>query len=368
VLKKMIVKLTLCSICLPVSAGDNQAYEWANALTLESISNFQGGNKSGTRNLANLDISLTVDTQSAGWWSEGTLFAYVLGTYGKPPSELTGELQTLSNIEAYDNISLYEFWYQHSFMSGAVKLLVGLHDYNSTFYSLESAGLFTLSSLGIGPDAAQAGTSIFPTTSAAVHFTLSYNSQYFLLAAYDGIPGDPAHPRGTHIVLKKADGILTAAEWGFFDEKNYKFGLGAWQTSAEVESPVDGKLVDDNRGFYLIGEKYFNEKLATFFQYGRADDEKNQIGIYSGVGVTYSELWVADDSVGIGYAQAKNGSAFLRTNPDFLSAENIIELTYARPLMEKLHFQTSLYYVKDPSMNPSLDNSVALGVRLYIDL
>ena len=366
-LKKMIVYSLLWFMCVEVKADDNP-YEWATTLTLESISNLDGGNKKSTRNLANLDVSLTLDTQSLGWWDNGTWFTYILGTYGKPPSELTGELQTLSNIEAYDNISVYEFWYQHSFINGAIKLLVGLHDYNSTFYSLESAGLFTLSSLGIGADAAQAGTSIFPTTSSAIHLKLSHNNQYFLLAAYDGIPGDPSHPRGTHVKLKKSDGILTAVEWGFAQENNYKFGLGGWETSAEVESPIDGSLLEKNSGYYLIGEKYLSENLAVFFQYGRADKQKNQIDTYSGLGMTYSELCVEGDSVGLGYAQAKNGSAFLFANPDLLSNENIIELTYARPLMENLHFQSSLYYVKHPSMNPSLDNSVALGLRLYIDL
>lgn len=381
-LKNIIVCFTFCVFPLGVSAiaegigstqdiessKDSEAYTWANTLTLESMSNLKGGNKTGTRNLANLDVTLTVDTQSAGWWSEGTLFAYVLGTYGNPPSELTGELQTLSNIEAYNNLTLYELWYQHSFMSGAVKVLVGLHDYNSTFYSLDSAGLFTLSSLGIGPEIAQVGPSIFPTTSAAIHLTLTHNEQYFLLATYDGIPGDPQHIHGTHVAFKKADGILTAAEWGFAQEKNYKFGVGGWQSSAEVENPIDGSLMDNNAGYYLIGEKYFNERLVAFFQFGRADNKKNQLDTYSGVGLTLSELWVTDDTIGLGYARAKNGPAFLRENPDLLSAEAAIELTYARPLMEKLNFQTSIYYVEHPSMDPVVDNSIALGVRLYIEL
>ena len=355
-------------IALCANAEDEQAYTWSTTLTLESISNLHGGVKTGTRNLANLDVSLTADTESAGWWNNGTWFAYVLGTYGKPPSELTGELQTLSNIEAYDNLTLYEFWYQHSFLDGAVKLFAGLHDYNSTFYSLESASLFSLSSLGIGPEAAQAGTSIFPTAAATVHLALSHNDQYFLLAAYDGIAGDPAHPHGTHVVFKKSDGILTAAEWGFAQEKNYKFGLGGWQTSAEVENPVDGTLVDDNNGYYLIGEKYFTENLAVFFQYGRAASRKNQVDVYSGTGITYSGFWVDDDSVGVGYARAKNSSAFLRENADLLSAETIVEMTYARPLTEKISFQTSVYYLEHPSMDPMVDNAVALGLRLYINL
>lgn len=357
----------LCGASLNASAEEPLPYVWANALTLESLSNLHGGVERGTRNLANLDLTLVVDTQAAGWWSDGTLFVYALGTYGKPPSVLTGELQTLSNIEAYNNLTLYEFWYQHSFANGAVKLLVGLHDYNSTFYSLDSAGLFTLSSLGIGPEIAQVGPSIFPTTAAAVHLTFTRGEQYFLIAAYDGVPGDPQHPHGTHVVFNRSDGVLTAAEWGFASEKNYKIALGGWQTTAEVESPIDAKPSDNNYGYYLIGEKYFSENLAAFFQYGYADSKKNQLDDYVGMGITYNELWIANDAIGLGYAQVKNSDPYLSVYPDVLAAERVVELTYAFPLTEKLHMQASLYHVEHPSMEPDVDNTLALGVRLYIE-
>lgn len=368
-LNKLLAFFVLCTASLYVLAQEEpEPYTWANVLTLESLTNLQGGVETGTRNLANLDLSLSVDTAAAGWWNNGTVFMYVLGTYGKPPSELTGEAQTLSNIEAYDNLSLYEFWYEHSFAEGGVKLLVGLHDYNSTFYSLESSGLFTLSSLGIGPEIAQIGPSIFPTTAAAVHLTLSHNDQYFLLAAYDGVPGDPEHPHGTQVKFKKTDGVLTAAEWGFASEKEYKLALGGWKTSAEVENPIDASVSDSNQGYYVIGEKYLSEKLALFFQYGYADKAKNQLETYSGAGVTYSELFAQEDSIGLGYARAQNSSEFLEVNPDFLSAESVFELSYFRPVMEKLSVQTSVYYVEHPGMAAELDNTYAFGLRLYIEL
>lgn len=368
-LKQLLVVFVLCTTSLGAFAEDEPVpYLWANALTLESLSNLQGGIATGTRNLANLDLSVSVNTDAAGWWNDGTLFVYVLGTYGRPPSSLTGELQTLSNIEAYNNLTLYEFWYQHSFVDGAVKLLFGLHDYNSTFYSLDSSAIFTLSSLGIGPEIAQVGPSIFPTTATAVHLTLSHNDQYFLLAVYDGVPGDPEHPHGTHVVYNKTDGLLTAAEWGFASEKKYKLALGGWRTTAEVENPIDGSITKSNQGYYLIGEKYFNENLAVFFQYGSADKDKNQLEAYSGAGVTYSDLWVKEDSIGLGYARAKNSTEFLKANPDLLTAESVVELTYFRPLMEKLNVQASVYYVEHPSMAPDVENSLAFGVRLYIEL
>ncbi len=369
-LKQLLSVAALCACSIATLAEETTsplAYKWENALTLEALSNMSGGVKTGTHYLANLDLTLSIDTEAAGWWDNGTWFVYVLGNAGKPPSELTGELQTLSNIEAENNLKIYEFWYQHSFADGAVKLLVGLHDYNSTFYTLESASLFSEASFGIGPDTSQMTPSIFPTTATTVHLTLSHDDQYFLLAAYDGIPGDPAHPRGTHIKFGHDDGVLAAAEWGFASDKKYKIGVGGWKHTAKVENPVDGSLSDSNSGFYVIGEKYFTENFAAFFQYGHADGRKNQLDTYTGAGLIYKN-WLADeDEIGIGYARAKNSEKFLAANPDLLSAETVVELSYFRKLMEHVSLQASLYSVAHPSMSPDLENAQALGLRLYLE-
>lgn len=365
-LKKIFAFSLSSFLSLNTFADSTPAYEWANALTLESVTNLNGGVAEGTRNLANLDLTLAIDTQAADWWNNGNVFIYALGNYGKAPSDLTGDIQTISNIQTDNNFKLYEFWYEHSFANGAVKLLAGLHDYNSTFYSLASAGLFSTSSFGIGPDTAQVGPSIFSTTSTGLLFTLAGEQQYLLLATYDGVAGDPEHPRGTHIKFKKTDGLFNAIEWGVQSDGAYKLAVGAWQHTAEVENPVSASVSDSNSGFYVIGEKYLTENLAIFFQYGHADADKNQLETYTGAGITRSDLWVAEDALGFAYASAQNGSPFLRANSDLLSAENIYELSYLRPLSAALNVQASVYSIEHPSMSPDLNTALALGVRMYI--
>lgn len=365
--KRLPVFSLLWLTSLHVLAEDQVTYTWANLLTLESVTNLTGGVAKGTRNLANLDASLGIDTQAAGWWDDGKLFIYVLGNYGKPPSDLTGDLQTLSNIQTDNNLKLYEFWYEHSFANGAVKLLAGLHDYNATFYSLESAGLFTTSSFGIGPEIAQVGPSIFSTTAAAVHLTLAFEHHYLLLATYDGVAGDPDHPQGTHIRFNESDGLFNTMEWGVHYEAFYKLALGFWQHTAEVENPVDANFSDSNSGFYLIGEKYFKGDIAAFFQYGRADAERNQLATYAGTGVTLSNAWVEGDAIGLAYASVRNGLPFRRVNVELLSAENIFELSYFRPVADAVKVQTTVYIIDQPSMLPNINNAVAFGLRIYLE-
>ena len=332
---KKLLCFSYISLSLPALCAE-EAYDWENTLTLESVSNLQGGVSRGTKMLSNLDVTLAIDTQSAGWWDNGKFFLYVLGDYGRNPSTLTGDTQTLSNIATDNALKIYEFWYQHSFANDSIKLLVGLHDYNSTFYSLDSAGLFSLSSFGIGPDASQANPSIFPTTSAVLHLTFTHDNFYWLLATYDGVPGDPDHSHGTHVQFDDGDGLFTATEFGWMEDKNYKLALGTWRQTAHVENPVDGIWSDKNTGYYLIGEKYLTENSVAFFQYGHADKFKNQFSQYWGAGFRINNYWVHDDAIGLGCATVTNGEPYLQNNNDTKKQEVACELTYFLPIVAQL--------------------------------
>lgn len=366
-MKKLIGFALLTFLNTTVSSQAAMPYEWSTALTLESVTNVDGGVKKGTRELANFDLTLAIDTEAADWWSDGEWFVYVLGNAGKNPSDYIGDIQGVSNIATDEALKVYEFWYQHNFFDKSVSVLFGLHDYNSTFYSLESAGLFTHPSFGIGPDTSQAVPSIFSTTSTALHFTFHGDNQYLLAAVYDGIPGDPDNPRGTHIQFNSGDGLFSALEWGWANDSQDKVALGVWQQTAEVENPVDGQQTDDNSGIYVIAEKNINDVAAIFIQLGRADDEVNQLEYYGGTGITFSNFWLDGDGLGLAVAHARNGDPYLMENSEAVRAETAWELTYFVPVIEHLSAQTSLYYVQNPSMDRTLDDAVALGARVYIE-
>lgn len=374
---KSLLSLTfaiLIIICFPVhaqtiveSTEPQPAYSVAGALTLESVTNLDGGIKKGARELVNLDLTLALDTEAAGWWSNGEWFVYVLGNAGKNPSDYTGDLQGVSNIATDEAIKIYEFWYQHYFADDHVKVLLGLHDYNSTFYSLDAAGLFTHPSFGIGPDTSQVGPSIFSTTATAVHLSVQGETQYLSAAIYDGIPGDPDNPRGTHIQFNSGDGLFSAAEWGWAPAAGDKIALGVWQHSAEVDNPVNGETIDDNSGVYLIAEKNINNVAAIFLQLGRADDQLNQLEYYAGTGVTFTDFWRSGDGLGLAVAHARNGDPYLAVNTEVQRAETAWELTYYAPLVDYLNAQASVYYIQNPSMDKTLDDALAIGARLFIE-
>lgn len=368
--KSLLFVLVLCGsvpFALAKDAAKAEAYSWAGALTLESVTNLDGGIKEGTRELANLDITLAINTDQANWWSNGEWFVYVLGDTGKDPSEYIGDMQGTSNIATDESLKIYEFWYQHSFANDSINVLFGLHDYNSTFYSLEFASLYSHPSFGIGPDTSQAVPSIFSTTSTALHFTFQGEHQYLLAAIYDGVPGDPDNPRGTHIQFNHGDGVFSAVEWGWANDSLDKIAIGAWQQTADAENPVNGNINDENTGVYIIAEKNINDVAGVFLQLGRADDLYNQLEYYAGTGITFNSFWIDGDGFGLAVAHARNGDPYLETHTDLERAETAWELSYFAPVIDHLSAQASLYYIQHPSMDETLDNAVALGARVYIE-
>jgi len=299
-------------------------------------------------------------------------------------TEIVGDVQTSSNIEAYRTVKLYEAWYEHKLINDRVSILAGLHDFNSEFDVLEYASLFINSSFGISPDISQVGPSIFSTTSLGVRLKVQpTETSYLMTALYDGVPGDPAHPSRTAINLKEEDGIFTAVEAGLSagqpgGKEYFKIGAGAWLLTAEVEN-FAGQQNDENHGFYFIAEKTLfaengeGQGLGGFVQLGWADDKWNQIARYWGAGLNYTGLIPGrdKDSIGLAVACSRNGDKFMAysKNVELVPVdhtETAIELTYRAELRPWLIIQPDFQYIINPGMDQSLKNAFQIGSRVEI--
>jgi porin len=120
-MKKILTLLLLITASVSFYVRAESPYQWATALTLESVANLDGGIQEDSSELANIDLTLAIDTDAAGWWGNGEWFVYVLGDTGDNPSDDVGDVQGISNIATDEALKLYEFWYQHSFADDSVK-------------------------------------------------------------------------------------------------------------------------------------------------------------------------------------------------------------------------------------------------------
>ena len=398
ILKSLLLLLTLVST---TQAADSALFGgWAGlrpaleergvtadaVLTSDFLYNTRGGNEEDGTILGNFDLTFAVDTAKAGWWENGTFFIYFLGNFNSngPMTEITGDLQAASNIEADQTFKLYEIWYEHRFAAERLSLLLGLHDFNSEFDVLEYAGLFINSSFGISPDISQNGPSIFPSTALALRIKVQpTDTSYIMAAIYDGVPGDPDNPPRTAVILKKEDGVFAALELGITagaaDQADYyKLAVGGWLHTAEVEN-FNGQVHSYNRGFYLIGEKMLYDEgpdgqgLGGFIQFGIADDDLNQIASYWGAGLHYTGLFPGRDNdiTGLAVAHANSGDEFLRYSETQLGkvvehSETAIELSYRGELTPWLVLQPNAQYILNPNMDPAVDDALQVSVRMEL--
>ncbi len=353
-------------------------------LTTDIMYNIDGGIEQNGTLLGNLDLAFEIDTEKAGLWKSGTFFIYGLGNFnsGKLLTEIAGDLQTTSNIEADEAFKLYEAWYEHRF-SDHISLLFGLHDYNSEFDVTEYGGLFLQSSFGISPDISQNGPSIFPVTSLAIRLKVwPTENTYIMAALYDGVPGDSANSTRTSVRLRSDDGLFSALEIGNTvgnpgNQAYHKYAIGAWQLTAEVEN-FAGNIQDENSGIYFIGEKTLfantgRGSLGAFVQLGFTHADRNQLGSYWGAGLDYTGLFSTrpEDVAGLAVARARNGASFMNyakyvDGSAVEHTETTIELTYQARIQPWLTVQPDLQYVINPGMDRTLDNALIVGARIEV--
>ncbi len=364
--------------------------------TSDYFANTQGGISNKSVYLDNTDITLSLNMETLANWNKTKFNFYVLGNNGGSPSELVGDIQTLSNIDAYDTWKLYEAWIQKELFQGKLSLLAGLYDVNSEFDSIDAGGLFLNSSHGIGPDYSQSGKngpSIFPTTSLGLRIKVMPDERYyFQFALLDGVPGDPDKPDGTSIKFQKQEGLLLSSEWKYFFEKSNtsllnatNVAVGGWYYTGEFEHVSAEEHVDDpisqrgNYGIYVLAEKKVlsrknspDQGLSIFTRFGFADPDVNQFRYYFGGGLVYDGLIPGrrDDQTGLAIATVNNSERFIAScfhdGESIDSYESSIELTHLFELPTFVSLQPNLQYIINPSMDKNVKNALAIGCRFNI--
>lgn len=374
------------------------------AYTGELWGNVRGGTDRGVRYMDNLDITAEIDLMKAIGWRGGTMFLYGLGNQGGSISELAGDYQAVSNIEAENSWRLYEAWFEKVIRNSGVSVLGGLYDVNSEFNALSTAQLFINSSHGIGAAMGTGGVtgpSIFPLTSLGLRVKLElFPSLIVQAAAVDGVPSDPGNTRGTKIHLRKDDGWLLTGEIGLMNggatrsprsEKvlarnadpgiRSKIALGGWHYTRETSSLRDPLKEGRQQGLYIIAEipiysesKVSRQGLELFARGEVANGEFTPVTGYAGGGAVYRGLLPGrgSDRVGLAAAHALRSPYYVRTLPGGRAtgakAETNLELTYLAVLSEHLRLQYDLQFIVRPHWGNRMPAAWVNGVRLMLEI
>ena len=357
----------------------------------EVMNNFRGGNQSRTDFLGNVIFGVGLDFERlVGLRGSSALFQGA-AVYGTQPSEAIGDIQGASSLAGPRAFKLYQAWLQQNLFADRLSLLVGLHDLGKEFGVTDTSDPFVNGAYGTGTELSRSGKygpSLFPTTSLAARIRVSpLETVQISAAVYDGIPGDPEHTEGTHIVFGPEDGVFGVTEIAFQPTINAlsgKYAIGAWGYSRAADdlSATDERdltLQSKSLGtYFLIDQRLYArdpslpQGLSSFFRVGWATANTNSIEYAAQLGLVYTGLLAArpDDQLGIGTAVARAGSHYREAaqakGQEMNLYEASFELLYRARVFSWLRITPDLQWIKSPAMNPRLADAVVGATRMEV--
>lgn len=338
----------------------------------DNVNNLSGGIKTGSCYLGMANIRLSFDVEKANLWNGGLFYINAANTHGaSPSSELLGDIQVASNIDAGNHTYLQEVWFKQTF--GNVELTIGLQDLNVEFASSEHGALFLNSSFGILPIISNNFTApIFPLTSLGftTKWRISENSSW-INALYDGSPTDfDYNPYNINWQFISGDGLLAISEFQFITalmKLPGAYKIGIYSHSHIIEKILDKNLPDSLYhnlfGLYAYADqkiwKRDSKSIGLFAQVGYSPSNASTNNFYIGFGLNYTSLFSkwGKDILGMAIAHEQ-----FKKN---IKSETIIELTYQYLLTKNIFVQPDFQYIIHPAgTGKTLHNSFAGNIRI----
>lgn len=340
--------------------------------------NLSGGVSKGNRVNDNLKLVVDVDGEKA-FGSQGTsAHFFVLNNFGGRINDLVGSNGGIDNMEVPEQaFKLFEAWVQQNFWDDKVSILAGLHDLNTEFYVTDTSGLFINPTYGIGTEMAATGDngpSVFPYSSLGARIKVAPTENTYVMGAiYDGVPGDPNRPRGTHVRFNDKDGALNVVEAGLQDDSIGHYGVGMWNYTAKRPDLVVAGKMANSRGVYFLADHSFYQNdaqdISAFFRLGLTDGNVEQFKSNTSLGLVASGFVPGrpDGKIGFAVTRNANSSKFKEANAGVDSNETQWELTYSDTVLPSVTIQPDLQYTVNPGTDPALDNAWTAGLRVAVN-
>lgn len=386
------------SLCYGQQKGesdDRPFYDYGLAYTGELWANVSGGLNTGMRYMDNVDLTLAIDLDRLTGIAHSRLFFYGLGNHGGSISELAGDVQGVSNIEADGAWKLYEAWFQKGFPALNASIRVGRYDVNSEFDLNRTGLLFINSSHGIGAafgNSGVLGPSVFPYTSLGARIRYMPADGLAIQAAVaDAVPSVPAHIPQPNPFPGDPDGVLVAAEVNYAPasyrkqtamnnnlESPYRMVMGGWLYT----KPRSGWTADAQReyGAYATLERVLYRhagqprQVSAFVRIGVAQGKVNPFSTYAGAGVVGSGLIGGreEDQAGIAVAVPWSSEGYRQFLTDLgyrpAGYEMNLELSYLLALSSLLQLQLDTQYILNPGTAGDVDNAWVAGLRFMLSI
>lgn len=383
----------LCATPLWAVEEASSAFNFDGQYRLDYWTGLSGPLKHHWRHAGNLDLRLGVDAAKAWGWDNTRFFVHAIANHGNHPNVKQATAQGIDNIEvSVHTARIFQAWGEKSFFDERLSLLFGLLDLNSEFQVTESSAALIHPSFGTGSELAQtgrAGPSVFPLSSLALRGAWKFNDQITLrTAVFDGVPGDPAHLRGTRVRLGHGDGTLLINELSYSNKAGEhdvnKLAVGAWRYSARFDDLLDtdsdgAPIKRKSNGAYVFGERTvlkLSEDGArgvdVFLRLGWAASAANQMDKALGAGILWRGPFESrpKDRLTFGVAAEHNSHKWRASKRVAGEADPAVEaayeISYRVAVNEWLSLQPDVQWIR--SHGNQAPNKKALLAALRLDI
>lgn len=366
-----LLAIPICVISQNINQPKSNIVKFDASYTGDNAINIAGGIKQGATYMGMANARLTFDFDNRTFWKGGKVHFHAVNIHStRSLSELVGDSQVTSNIDAGNHTYIQEMWVKQSF--GNFELTAGLQDLNIEFANTASGALYLNSSFGVLPTiSANMCAPIFPLTTLG--FTVKYNlgkNLNWISAIYDGCPVDFSdNPYNIKWKFNRLDGLLTISEIQYnatINQMRGTYKIGLFSSDQWISKDSDFNLPDslsrDIHGFYIHTDqtiwKSDTRQLDFFSQLGYSPAKKSTTDFYCGIGFNFNGLFNknGDDVIGLAVAHEKFNNSIIN--------ETVIELTYKYSLTENIFIQPDMQYIINPSgTGETLPNAIVGSLR-----
>lgn len=344
--------------------------------TAELFRNITGGQKTGGKYRGDISLYLELDTETAGWWDDGTFFMHLQEEHGYGITNgYVGDFQVLSNIDADDYKQISELWYLHRFWDDRLWIKLGKQEANADFAFVDFGGEFLHSSPGFSPTIPLA---TYPDQDWGVVVGVEPVEWFSMnVGVYQGRPNGG---RSISHTLDNLYGPMILVEPAFhyqLGDRPGHFRMGGWWNGDRFDefdrnNPVPGTF-GESYGWYLTwdqeiwseesGSEEDEQGIGVFVQYGFAPEDRSEANHYIGGGVQ----WIGaipsrdEDILGLGVFHV----IFSEEAGFAQDGETACELFYKIQATGWMSLKPELQYIANPG-GVGNDDALALGLRCEI--
>ncbi len=362
--------------------------EWAEKgvdLTLEYTAESFGVVSGGTSRGADYNGlgygALDADLEKIIGWRGFSFRISTMWTHGASPGKHAGNELAISNIDAFDGLRLHELYLEKEYGDLHVKLgsLLADGDFVPSMYretlindAFGQTASWSANTLNGGPAFTAAGLGIH------LRYDLS-EAAYVQAGVYDGdifddSGGDPTiNQHGTHFELGNGQGWTSLYQIGYngFNVSDGTdlpawYRLGVWHHSGTFDKNAAG-TVDGNSGIFFSLDKLLyredgDQGLGGFFRYGVAKRDRSRIHTMLDAGLSYTGLIPGrdEDITTLGFLHAKHSGDITTTK----SHESLLELTHRIQVSPSVYIQPDIQWINRPSGDNSVNDVLAIGLRV----